>query len=308
MRAARIHQFGSPEVISYEDVPELTPGSGEVLIRVRAAGVGPWDAWIRAGKSVLPQTLPLILGADLSGTVVSRGVGTSGVAIDEDIFGVANERFVGAYAEYAVASLGRIARKPSSIDYVSSSAVPVIAVTAMQLLERARVRKGSTVLIHGGAGNVGSYAIQLAKRAEARVIASTRSEEDAAHALSLGADLAIDSITDSAGATYGPVDAVIDTVGADVHGQSFRVLRNGGSFVSAVVKPDVELAKRRDVHAEFLLVEVTAEALGRIAALIDRGELQTLVGTVLPLSRAREAHEMLDGLRAHPRGKIVLQV
>jgi NADPH:quinone reductase-like Zn-dependent oxidoreductase len=152
VKANRIHRFGSPEVIVLEPIERPVAGAGEVLVRVEAAGVGPWDAWIRAGKSVLPQPLPLTLGSDLSGVVAAVGAGVSGLAVGDEIFGVTNGRFTGGYAEYAVASAGMVARKPRRLSHVEAAALPVIAVTAWQMLfDHARVAPGQTVLVRIGA-------------------------------------------------------------------------------------------------------------------------------------------------------------
>ena len=134
MSAARVHQFGDPTVIVLEQIPVPTPGQGEVLVEVKAAGVGPWDAWIRAGKSVLPQPLPLTLGSDLSGVVAGVSPGVTAFALGEPVFGVTNPRFTGAYAEYALAAEGMIAPKPSSLTDAQAASVPVVAVTAWQAL------------------------------------------------------------------------------------------------------------------------------------------------------------------------------
>ena len=156
MLAWRVHKFGPPEAMILESVPRPDPSPGEVLVDVHAAGVGPWDGWIRAGKSALPQPLPLTLGSDLSGTVAAVGSGISELAIGDQVFGVTNTQFLGAYAEYAVASAGMLAKKPASLSYVEAASVPVVAVTAWQgLFEHARLEAGQTVVIHGAAGNVG---------------------------------------------------------------------------------------------------------------------------------------------------------
>ena len=132
MLAWRVHKFGPPEAMILERVPRPDPGPGEVLVDVHAAGVGPWDGWIRAGKSALPQPLPLTLGSDLSGTVAAVGSGISELAVGDQVFGVTNTQFLGAYAEYAVASAGMLAKKPGSLSYAEAASVPVVAVTAWQ--------------------------------------------------------------------------------------------------------------------------------------------------------------------------------
>jgi len=178
MMAWRVHEFGPPNVMEFERVPRPVPGPGEILVKVEAAGVGPWDAWIRAGKSALPQPLPLTLGSDLAGNIVAKGSGVSGLALGDKIFGITNSRFIGAYAEYALASTFMVARKPTSLTYVEAASVPVVAVTAWQaLFDQARLQPGEVVLIHGAAGNVGAYAVQFARRAGLRVIATAAAED-----------------------------------------------------------------------------------------------------------------------------------
>ncbi|MDR3532891.1 MAG: NADP-dependent oxidoreductase [Rhodopila sp.] len=308
MKACRVHRFGPPNVLTTETIARPVPGEEEVLVRVKAAGVGPWDAWVRAGKSVVPQPLPLTLGSDLSGVAEAVGTDVTTFEPGDEVFGVTNARFTGAYAEYAIASAGMLAGKPSTLDDVRAASVPVVAVTAWQaLFEQARVGPGQTVLIHGGAGNVGAFAVQLAKLAEARVIA-TASARDADYVRDLGADVVVNFHATRFEEVAHNVDVVIDLVGADVQARSFAVLRPGGLLVSTVSQPDQDLARSHGVRAVFFLVDVTTMHLTRLAEMIDAGELTTNVGAVLPLADARVAHEMLEGTRARPRGKIVLQV
>jgi NADPH:quinone reductase-like Zn-dependent oxidoreductase len=308
MKANQIHQYGSPDVITFEEIEKPVPGEGEVLVRVKAAGVGPWDAWIRAGKSVLPQPLPLTLGSDLSGVVDAIGPGVEQFAVGDVVYGVTNKRFVGAYAEYAIALAGMIAKKPRTLNDVEAASVPVVAVTAWQMLfDHAQLAPGQTVLVQGGGGNVGAYAVQLARHAKARVIA-TAMPGDVDYVRGLGADEVIDVTTTRFEDVAGPVDAVIDTVGGDAQRRSFAVLKTGGVLVSSVSAPDAEEAAKRGVRAMFMLVNVTSENLTRIADMFESRELTACVGTVLPLTEARLAHEMLDGKQPRPRGKIVLAV
>src|SRR4051812_43514382 len=192
MMAWRVHEFGPPTVMRFERVPRPTPGPGEVLVKVEAAGVGLWDGWIRAGKSALPQPLPLTPGSDLSGDIVAVGPGVSDLRVGDQVYGVTNPRFTGAYAEYAVASAAMVSRKPTSLTYIEAASVPVSAVTAWQaLFEHARLSAGQTVVIHGAAGNVGAYAVQLARRAGVRTI-GTAATNDLPLVRSLGANTVID--------------------------------------------------------------------------------------------------------------------
>ncbi|WP_245497061.1 MULTISPECIES: NADP-dependent oxidoreductase [unclassified Mesorhizobium] len=308
MMAWRVHKFGPPNVMIFEQVPRSSPGPGEVLVKVEAAGVGPWDGWIRAGKSVLPQPLPLTLGSDLSGEIVAVGSGVSDLRAGDQVYGVTNPRFIGAYAEYAVASAAMVSRKPGSLTHIEAASVPVIAVTAWQgLFDQAKLEAGQTVLIHGAAGNVGAYAVQLARRAGLRTFA-TAATEDVSYVHELGASTVIDFQTQRFEEAVGDADAVIDLVGGKTQERSFQVLRRGGKLISAVSRPDQHLAHHHGVEAAFFLVNVTRQHLAEIAGLIDGGKLKTRVGAVLPLADARDAHLMLEGIRPQQKGKIILTV
>ncbi len=165
MRAGRIHRFGPPEVIAIDEIPRPAPGEGEVLVRTAVAGVGPWDALIREKKSVVDVPLPITLGSDLSGVVEAVGPGITQFHADDEVYGVTNKNFCGAYAEFAVAAVQGIAPKPRSLSFAQAGGAPVVAVTAWQMLfDYARMKAGQTVLIHGAAGNVGAYAVQLGVR------------------------------------------------------------------------------------------------------------------------------------------------
>src|SRR5262245_11252813 len=191
MKAARIQQFGSPSVITIDDLPRPEPGAGELVVRVRAAGVGHWDALIREGK-VQGEPLPLILGSELSGIVEAIGAGVSGFNTGDLVYGGTNEHFTGGYAEFALPSARRMAQKPKTLNFIEAASVPVVAVTAWQMLfDYAQVKSGQTVLIHGAAGNVGAYGVQLAKLAGLHVIATARSA-DFTYVRGLGAERVVD--------------------------------------------------------------------------------------------------------------------
>ena len=280
------------------------PGPGEVLVRVHAAGVGPWDGWIRAGRSALPQPLPLTLGSDLSGVIASVGIEVADLAIGDAVFGVTNPRFVGAYAEYAVASATMIGHKPRTLTHVQAASVPVVGVTAWQgLFDEARLQPGQTVLIHGAGGNVGSYAVQFATRAGLRVIA-TAGTDDLGYVEELGAERVIDYRTQRFEDEVHDVDAVLDLVGGETQTRSFALLRRGGRIISAVSQPDQQFAADRGVTAVFFLVGVTSDHLGRIADLIEGGELRTRVGAILPFARARRPTTCSKAQNDSPRARL----
>lgn len=305
MKAVRIHRFGPPDAIVVEEIARPTPAEGEVLVRVAASGVGPWDAIIREGKSKVSPPPPLTLGSDLSGTVEAVGPGIAGFKIGDEVYGVTNPGFCGANAEYAVAVASMIAHKPRRLSHVEAASVPVVAVTAWQMLfEHANVVAGQSVLILGAAGNVGAYAVQFAVSAGVRVIA-TGGPDDAAYVCSLDAENFVNTKTGTLDESLPPVDAVIDLVGGDTAERALRLAKLGGIFVSVVSSGTVP--QRPGVRSVFFYAEVTTARLDRISELFDKATIVAKVGTVLPLEGVRRAHEMLAGA-PHERGKIVLRV
>ncbi|MFL5612463.1 MAG: NADP-dependent oxidoreductase [Gemmatimonadaceae bacterium] len=306
MKAARVLRFGPPSVIANDDVPRPQPGAGQLLVRVKAAGVGPWDALVRDG-SIQLQPLPLVLGAELSGIVEAIGAEVQGFAVGDEVYGSTNEQFSGAYAEYAVPLARMIAPKPQRLSFVEAASAPIGAVTAWQMLfDYARVTRGQTALIVGAAGNVGAYAVQLASQAGVHVIAVAGAAKRE-YLTRLGAERVVDSKTDPVEESLTDADVVLDLVGGETQERYLRVLKRGGIQVSAVSQVPESLQKQYGVRAAYLIVEVTTERLNRIGELFDAGKLVTDVGTVLPLDDATRAHEMLGGA-THTHGKIVLTV
>jgi NADPH:quinone reductase-like Zn-dependent oxidoreductase len=307
MKAARVLHFGPPSVIENDDLPRPEPADGQLLVGVKAAGVGPWDALVRAGKSELHQPLPLILGSELSGIVEQIGTGVAGFGQGDEVYGATNEQFTGGYAEYALASAKMMAQKPKTLNFIQAASVPVVSVTAWQMLfDYAHVTAGQTVLIHGAAGNVGAYAVQMANQAGLHVVA-TAASTDQEHVRHLGAEKVVDYQTERFEELVTGVDVVLDTVGGDTQQRSFRVLKPGGILVSSVSPVPEVTQKRYGIRAAFFYVDVTTARLNSITELFDSGKLVTDVGTVLPLEEARVAHEMLGGA-PHKRGKIVLSI
>jgi NADPH:quinone reductase-like Zn-dependent oxidoreductase len=307
MKAVRVHRFGPPDVIVVEEIPQPPPLEGEVLVRVMAAGVGPWDAWIREGKSKVNPPPPLTLGSDVAGVVEAVGLGVSGFKAGDHVYGVTNKQFCGGYAEYAIASAGMIARKPEALSFVQAASAPVVAVTAWQMLfDYARATAGQAVLIHGAAGSVGAYAVQLARSAQLKVYATT-SGKDVEFVKSLGAERVVDYRSERFEQVLPAVDVVLDTVGGDTKRRSFAVLKDTGMLVSVVSAGTTDVPAGREKQAMFFMVEVTTARLDKLTELFERKKLFPQVGTLLPLTDARTAHEMLAGA-SHARGKIVLQV
>ena len=305
MKAARIHSFGGPEVIVVEDVPRPVPAPGELLVRVAAAGIGPWDALIREGKSKVSPKPPLTLGSDLSGVVEEVGQGVTDFKIGDEIYGVTNPQFCGANAQYALASAKMTALKPARLSHVEAASVPVVAITAWQMLfDYGKAEPSQTVMILGAAGNVGTYAVQFAANAGLHVI-SVVGSKDIEYARTLGSETALDYQAGRFDNAVHSVDLAIDTVGGEMRERSLNVLRTGGVLVSAVSTDP--LPKRSDIRSVFFYVAVTTERLNAISQLLDSAKLIPQVGTILALDDVRTAHEMLAGA-PHKRGKIVLQV
>ena len=305
MKAARIHNFGGPEVIVIEDVAVPVPGPGEVLVQVAATGVGPWDALIREGKSKVAPPPPLTLGSDLSGVVEAVGPDVTEFNNGDEVYGVTNALFCGANAEYAIAMATMIALKPLGMTDIEAASVPVVGVTAWQMLfDYAHAEPGQTVMILGAAGNVGAYAVQFAARAGLHVVAvATKKETD--YVGSLGAEIVLDSQIRTFEDSAPPADVLIDTIGGENRERSLASLKPGGVLVS-VVSTD-PLPSRPDVRTIFFYVEVTTERLNTLSKLFDNAELQPGVGSVLRLEEVQTAHQMLAGA-PHKRGKIVLRV
>jgi len=315
MRAIVLTAFGGPEALQLGDVPVPSAGPGELLVRVVASGTNPVEAKLRADGRWAGLAPPVVLGYDASGTVEEVGPGVTGFRRGDDVF-YTPEIFgnrLGTYAEHNVVPAAIVALKPASLSHVQAAAVPLAGGTAYEaIVRRLAVRPGETVLIHGGAGGVGSFAVQLARAAGARVIA-TAGPENQETLRALGADVAVDyraqdpaqvALAETGGAG---VDAVFSTVGGDpiVHG--LAAVRPFGRIATILgVKGDLTLLYTRNLtlHGVFLVRE--GARLRELARLADQGKLRPLVDAVLPLDRAADAHRRLDS--GHGRGKIVLAV
>jgi NADPH:quinone reductase-like Zn-dependent oxidoreductase len=305
MKAARIHQFGPPEVVVIDDLSPPNPDKGELLVKVRAAGVGPWDALIREGKSKVSPPPPLTLGSDLSGTVEATGLGVTGFRAGEEVYGVTNAQFCGAQAEFALAAAGMVSKKPVRLNHVEAASAPVVAVTAWQMLfEYAQIAAGQSVLILGAGGNVGAYATQLAVNAGLDVVAIV-GPKDVELVQNFGVKTVVDFQTPGYEKSIPQVDVVIDTVGGDAQERAFAKVKFGGVLVSVVSTK--ALPQRLGVRSVFFYAEVTAARLNMLTELFDAGKLSARVGSILPLEDARTAHYMLAGA-PHKPGKIVLQM
>ncbi len=307
MKAVRIHTYGGPEVLVYEDVARPQAAAGEVLLRVHAAGVNPADWKTRRGPARPGAVLPMILGWDVSGTVEALGPGVTEFQEGDAVYGMIRFPQAGAtYAEYVAAPVSQIAHKPASVDPVHAAALPLAGLTAWQaLIEKAHISTGQKVLILGAAGGVGHLAVQLARSQGAYVLgtASTRNIEFLHR---IGVDQAIDYTTTPLETAVHNVDVVFDTVGGETRERSLPVIKQGGMLVSIVLgRPSAEQAAS-GVNVQGMMVQPNAAQLAQLAQLIDAGKIHITVDTVLPLADARKAHELSESHRT--RGKIVLRV
>ena len=311
MKAVRIHHYGGPEVLQYEDVPSPKPAPGEVLIRVYAAGVNPADWKVRAGhlRQLVQNKFPLILGWDLSGVIEEVGPGPAAAGQfkkGDEVFSKPDMSRDGAYAEYIVVRATEIALKPKSLHHVYAAAVPLAGLAAWQaLFDVAQLKREQRVLIHGGSGGVGHFAVQLAKWKGAYVIA-TASTKNQELLRKIGIDQPIDYTTQTFEQVAKNVDVVLDTIGGDTQERSWKVLKKGGLLASIVQLPDAAKAKECGVRSAFVRSHPNGDELAKIAALIDSGNLKVVLDRILPLSEARRAHELSQS--RHARGKIVLRV
>lgn len=309
MKAIRIHGRGGPEHLVYEDAPQPQPGPGEVLVRVYAVGIirteltWPDTYQTREGRT---RDLP-IPGHDVSGVVEEVGPGVTTLTRGTEVYALTAFDRDGAEAEYIIALPGELAPRPRSLDHMHAAAVPLSALTAWQaLFDHAGLVAGQTVLVHGAAGGVGVFAVQLAHWAGAHVIA-TASARNSDFLRELGANEIVDYTTTRFEDVVHKVDVVFDTVGGETLQRSWQVVKNGGALVTVVSpQPSLEEAKAYGVRPFWFVVEPNREQLIQIGELIDAGHVRSIVETVLPLSQARQAYE--QGASGHTRGKIVLRV
>ena len=308
MKAVVIHEYGDPEVLMYEDVPRPEPKDDQLLIRVIAAGVNPVDAMIRSGMFDREGTraFPIILGGDVAGVVEKVGSKITKFKAGDPVFAYVSLDNSGGYAQYALVTEREAAPKPKSLTYVEAAAVPIAGMTAWQaLVDTAKLSAGQTVLIHGGSGGVGSFAIQIAKARGAKVIA-TASTANQEFLKQLGADVAIDYTKQKFEDVANDVDVVLDSIGRDTLARSYGVVKKGGIIVSLVARPKQDELQKHGIRGTALNVESTSEQLAEIGERIDARKIKVIVSQTFPLSEAMKTQEQVA--TGHTRGKIVLKI
>lgn len=328
MRAFVVKKYKGP--LQEADVPEPTVGERDVLVRVQAAGLNTLDEKIRAGefKRILPYRLPVILGNDVAGTVIRVGSKVRGFEPGDEVYARPDKDLIGTFAERIAVAEADLALKPASITMEEAGALPLVALTAWQaLIERGKVQPGQKVLIHGGAGGVGSIAIQLAKHLGATV-ATTASGSNADFVRDLGADIVIDYRTQDFEQLLTGYDVVLDSLGGKNLEKSLRVLKRGGIAIGIAGPPDPAFAReaglnpllrlaiaalsrriRREakglgVRYEFLFMRAGGDQLRQITALVENGALRPVVGRVVPFDQTVQALQGLN--KGGFRGKAVI--
>lgn len=307
MKAIRIQRRGGPETLVYEDVPEPVLGPGDALVRVHAAAISPAEFTWRIYETPDGRSrFPVIPSHEISGVVAAVAPDVRDVAAGDAVYAMTDFLRDGGAAEYVAVRAADLAPKPRSIDHAGAAAMPLSALTAWQaLFDHAQLAEGQRVLIHAGAGGVGSFAVQLARWRGAHVIA-TASARNLDFVRGLGADEVIDYRATPFETVVRDVDLVLDSVGGETTPRSWSVLRQDGLLITIVRPPSPDWAAGRSARGLFFVVEPNRAQLLELARLLDAGTVRTIVEAVLPLVRAREAYER--GIRDAPRGKLVLAV
>jgi alcohol dehydrogenase len=310
MKAAQINSYGEKDVLkTVNDAPKPTAQAGQILVEVHAAGVNPFDWKVRAGfmKDFIPLKFPATLGGDFAGIVAELGEGVNNIKTGDEVYGQANAvGGQGSFAEFTPVLATQVALKPKNVDFVSAAAIPLAGTSAYQaLVEHANLKSGQKILIHGGAGGIGSIAIQIAKHLGAYV-ATTAAAEDTEFAKSLGADEVFDYKTQKFEELLKDYDVVFDTVGGETTKKSYQVLKSGGVMVSMLEQPNEELINRYGVKFISQQTKPTSEKLTKLAEMVEQGVLKVNIDKAFPLEQAGEALGYLQ--ESHPKGKVVIKV
>jgi len=308
MKTVRIHNYGSKDILRYEDAPVPEIDADEILVRVVAAAVNPVDWKIREGylKGKLPHAFPLTLGWDVAGVVDAVGRNVQRFSPGDAVYSRPDLARNGTYAEYVAIRENEAAFKPWTLSFMTAAGLPLAGITAWEsVINAGAVGNGQTILIHAASGGVGSLAVQLAKWQGATVI-GTASGRNRDFVLSLGADRFVDYKTQTLADEVRDVDVVFDTIGGRTQEESWAVLKPGGTMVSLIEPETQERARARGMVGKYVFIEPSAEILTRLAALVDAGIVRPIIGAEYALKDVVRAHEYSQS--GHARGKIVLHV
>lgn len=311
MKAVQINSYGAVDVLEVKiDVAEPSAGEGQVLVEVYTASINPFDWKVRAGytKEYIKLDFPATMGGDFAGVIVDLGENVTDFKVGDEVFGqgAVFGGGTGAFAEFLAASVDKIAIKPKNIDFLQAASLPLVGVSAVQAIEtHIKLAKDNKILIHGGAGGIGSIAIQIAK-ALGVYVATTVSTRDIDYAKSLGADEVIDFKTQAFEEILTDYDAVFDTVGGEVTDKSFQVLKKGGILDTMAGVPNNELAKKYEVQVVRQNTNGNRERLTRLAELVEEEKVKPQIDKVFSIDDVKEAFTHLE--TGHPRGKVVLKI
>lgn len=308
MKAAQISQYGHADQIKIVDVDKPTVSDGKVLIEVKAASINPFDSKVREGMLGDSFKLPATLGGDIAGVVAEVGEGVQGIKPGDKVYGQAGVAggASGAFAEFALTGEQQVALMPQNLDFLQAAAVPLTGLSALQVIQKhMQLQSGQKILIHGGAGGIGTMAIQIAKHLGAYV-ATTATGDGIAYVKNLGADEVIDYKTQQFDELLDGYDAVFDTVGGDTYQRSFKVLKKDGIVVSMLEQPNESLMQQYGVRAEYQQTRTNRADLDTLRGLIEQGAVTVHVDAAYPLDKAMEAFQAWEN--GSVKGKIVLQV
>ena len=304
MKAILIQEYGDADTLRFEEVPRVSILAEEILARVHNAGVNPIDWKIRQGylRQVMQPTFPLIIGQDFAGEVVECGKAVKGFQPGDRVFGFAR----GAYAEYAAAPESTVSAVPASMDFATAAALPTAGCTGLQIIRNVvDARPGMTILIHGAAGGVGSFASQIAANLGAKII-GTASGDDFEYLKSVGVHDIIDYKKERFEDKVRDVDAVVDLLGGQTLTRSYGVVKKGGVLVTTVQPVDQSAASRAGIRAIQMVMKRNAADLADLASLVEKGAVTPRMAQTMPLSEARKAQELSEAGKAH--GKLILKV
>jgi NADPH:quinone reductase-like Zn-dependent oxidoreductase len=308
MKAEQIHHYGGPEELIYEEASEPAINPDDVLIRVHSTSVNPIDWKIRQGqrKEQSHRSFPLILGWDVSGVIERVGAEVTGFKEGDEVYGRPDTSRNGTYAELVAVRAAEISFKPKTLDHSNAAAVPLAGLTAWQgIFDHGQLQAGEKVLIHGAAGGVGSFAVQLAKWKGAYVI-GTASENNIEFLKDLGADEVINYQTEHFEEKLKDIDLVFDTIGGETQAKSIKVMKHGAILVSTVGIQGKEALNAKGIHGVQYMAQSIPEQLRLLAHLIDTRKIRPVIARIMPLKEAPEAHRISE--EGHTRGKIVLKV
>jgi NADPH:quinone reductase-like Zn-dependent oxidoreductase len=308
MKAIQIKEYGSPEVLQLVEIPKPAIQPGEVLIRMKAAGVNGIDVKMRAGylKQVMPFPLPKTLGWDAAGIIQEIGTEIKRFRLGDEVYSMTSFNAGGSYAEMMAAPEREVALKPKSLSFIEAAALPIISTTAyIYLFKLANLQPGQKILIIGAAGGVGSMAVQMAREAGA-LVTGVASAKDLDFIRSLGVGEAIDFTKPGYLDGVKEMDVVLDLAGGPSQNSLFVTLKKAGILLSTVQPPNAELAQSAGVRAEFAPTHPDYTILDKVSQMVDQGKLKLKVGKIFPLHRAAEAHQLME--KGNTGGKIVLVV